>query len=64
MQHAREVLQLTNIIGLVLPENIASQRVLEKLGLSKAEEVCLDGDTTWVYREPGDERSLRDTQGP
>jgi RimJ/RimL family protein N-acetyltransferase len=33
MQHGFEVLKLKQIIGLVEPENIASVRVLEKIGL-------------------------------
>lgn len=53
MHHAREVLGLKNVIGLVLPENLASHRVLEKLGLQKAEQISLDdAEVVQVYREP------------
>ncbi len=39
-----EVLQLEEIIGLVIPANTASVRVLEKVGLQPAGEVLYDGD--------------------
>jgi len=44
-----EVFGLTSIIGLVLPENTASIRVLEKCGLRRAGEVVYDGETAWRY---------------
>lgn len=53
MRHGREVLNLKNIIGLVMPDNIASHRVLEKIGLQKAEQISLpEADVVQVYRDP------------
>ena len=52
MSHGHEELGLQNIIGLVLPENLASHRVLEKLGFLKAEQIKLDEiEVVQVYRE-------------
>lgn len=60
MDYGRDELGLKNIIGMVVPENTASHRVLEKLGLRQAEQVEMDGQTICVYRQPGDQRSLKD----
>ena len=38
-----EVLRLNRIVGFVLPENVASIRVLEKVGMSSEGEVTYDG---------------------
>ncbi|HIM30009.1 MAG TPA: N-acetyltransferase [Planctomycetes bacterium] len=38
-----EVLGLNRIVGFVLPENVASIRVLEKVGMSSEGEVTYDG---------------------
>ncbi|MHC4994631.1 MAG: GNAT family N-acetyltransferase [Planctomycetota bacterium] len=43
-----EVLSLERIIGLVMPDNTASIRVLEKVGMRFECEVEDEGD--WVYR--------------
>ncbi len=44
-----ETLKLTSIIGLVLPENAASIRVLEKCGMLLDGEVVFDGDHALKY---------------
>ena len=44
-----EVLRLHRIIGLVLPENKASVRVLEKIGLSRTGTISYDGETADHY---------------
>lgn len=44
-----ETLKLDRILGLVLEENIASIRVLEKCGLSRNGEVSYDGDCALKY---------------
>lgn len=52
MDHGKRVLGLKKIIGLVLPDNKASHRVLEKIGLRKAEQISLpEADVVQVYRE-------------
>jgi ribosomal-protein-alanine N-acetyltransferase len=43
MKYARETLKLDNIFGLVVPDNTASAKVLEKLGLYFQKEVVEDG---------------------
>lgn len=50
MDHGREALQLTEIVGMVMPENVGSRRVLEKLGLKESETMVEDGVTLSVYR--------------
>lgn len=53
MYYGRASLGLSNIIGLVLPENFASHRVLQKIGLLKAEQITLDeAEVVQVYRQP------------
>lgn len=44
-----EVLRLDEIIGLVIPENTASVRVLEKVGLQPTGEVRYEGDNVLKY---------------
>jgi RimJ/RimL family protein N-acetyltransferase len=44
-----EVLKLDRIIGLVLPDNVASIRVLEKVGMRSAGEVTYDGHRVLRY---------------
>ncbi|HPF37166.1 MAG TPA: GNAT family N-acetyltransferase [Phycisphaerae bacterium] len=44
-----DTLKLTRIIGLVLPENIGSIRVLEKVGMREAGEVAYDGQRALRY---------------
>jgi RimJ/RimL family protein N-acetyltransferase len=51
-------IKLERIIGLVHPENYASIRVLEKLGMSRSELIDYHGDATFKYvatacRRPG-----------
>lgn len=43
LQFGFDTLDLNQIIGLVLPENVASIRVLEKVGMQKEGEVDCDG---------------------
>jgi RimJ/RimL family protein N-acetyltransferase len=56
LQYGRSNIGLTNIIGLVVHENIASQRVLVKLGFQHTEDISLDNETAMVFREPTDQR--------
>ena len=44
-----ETLHLDRIIGLVLPENKASVRVLEKIGLHRTGTISYDGETADHY---------------
>lgn len=51
MQYGREQLGLDNVIGMALPENLASRRVLQKIGLREAECISLDdAEVVVVYR--------------
>jgi len=45
-----DVLKLREIIGLVLPENGASIRVLEKIGMQREGGIVYDGLTAWQYK--------------
>jgi len=49
MQFGFETLQIPTIIGIVHPENIASQRVLEKIGLQFQEEAEYFGMACYKY---------------
>ncbi len=49
LQFGFEVLNLREIIGLVLPENKASVRVLEKVGMRQAGELRYDGYSVLRY---------------
>ena len=49
VQHGFDVLNLDQIIGLVLPQNAASIRVLEKIGMRLEEEFDYDGHQTLRY---------------
>ncbi len=49
MEYGWNVLQLQRIVGMVLPENTASVRVLEKLGLGFVRHEQEDGETVAVY---------------
>lgn len=42
-------LELTKIIGMVLPENVASIRVLKKLGFLYEKDIIEDGEVAQVY---------------
>jgi len=44
-----DVLRLNRIIGLILPDNIASQRVLEKVGMRYERSIVYEGDQAIVY---------------
>ena len=49
MEYGWNVLQLPRIVGMVLPENTASVRVLQKLGLEFVRHEQEDGETVAVY---------------
>jgi ribosomal-protein-alanine N-acetyltransferase len=49
MQFGFETLQIPTLIGIVHPENIASQRVLEKIGLQFQEEAEYFGMACYKY---------------
>lgn len=52
LDDGHERLGLKAIIGLILPENVASRRVLEKLGFRQAEKIKLpEAELVQVYRE-------------
>lgn len=52
LDDGHERLGLKAIIGLVLPENVSSRRVLEKLGFCQAEQIKLpEAELVQVYRE-------------
>lgn len=51
LQHGREELGLKDIIGMVMISNIASQRVLEKLGFEAWKHDVVDGHDIAFYRE-------------
>ncbi|WP_338847533.1 GNAT family N-acetyltransferase [Massilia sp. W12] len=46
---ARDVLQLPALMGIVNPENRASQKVLEKTGMRCISRAEVDGKPTWTY---------------
>ncbi len=48
LRYGFETLQLNRIIGMVLPENIASVRVLEKLGFEHEKDISEEGETVNV----------------
>jgi RimJ/RimL family protein N-acetyltransferase len=51
MRHGHEILGLTDIIGLVMPDNLASHRVLKKLGMRQTEQISMpESDRVCVYR--------------
>lgn len=54
MKYAREVLGLTRIVGITLPINLYSIRLLEKLGLRFAYKISLrtDGEESLVFSPP------------
>lgn len=51
LNHAREMLQLRRVLAITGPENAASRRVLEAIGMRFVEQRVLDGETrqTCVY---------------
>ena len=49
IDYGRNVLKLEGIFGLVFPDNIASAKVLEKLGLNYVKDVVEDGVTVKWY---------------
>jgi RimJ/RimL family protein N-acetyltransferase len=53
MEYAKNTLRLSTILAIVLPENLASIRLLEKLGMQKNGTFCLPGEqeTLWLYRK-------------
>lgn len=48
MDHAQNNLKLHKVSAIVLPENKASVRLIEKLGLEFVKPVQLPGDTAWL----------------
>ncbi|MFK7971278.1 MAG: GNAT family N-acetyltransferase, partial [Bacteroidia bacterium] len=46
---AKEQYKLTSLLGITIPDNTASQKVLEKLGLQLLEEKVKDGERLLVY---------------
>lgn len=52
LRYGHETLGLTRIVGLVLPENTASIRVLEKCGLRKHGTVRYEGHDALMYETP------------
>ncbi len=53
-----ETLKLDQIIGLVLPENAASIRVLEKVGMQLAGEITTEGETALRYEIRPDDQAI------
>lgn len=49
LQYGFETLKITPIVGIVHPDNKASQRVLEKLGMTFIEETCYFGMDCFRY---------------
>ncbi len=49
LQYGFEVIGLKRVIGLVMPENVASIRVLEKVGMQYEKSVRYDGDPVELY---------------
>jgi len=49
LQYGFEVIGLKRVIGLVMPENVASIRVLEKVGMQHEKSVYYDGDPAGLY---------------
>jgi len=54
MQYARDVLGLTRIVGITLPTNQYSIRLLEKLGLRFERRICVraDGEESLLFGPP------------
>ena len=53
LQYGFEVIGLERIIGLVMPDNTASIRVLEKVGMQREKSVRYDGDPAEQYAIDG-----------
>lgn len=54
MKHGRETLKLRDIMAIAMIDNVASQRVLEKLGFEVVKQTMYDGHRVLIYREsPG-----------
>jgi RimJ/RimL family protein N-acetyltransferase len=53
MEYAKNTLHLSTILAIVLPENLASIRLLEKLGMRQDGPFCLPGEheTLWLFRQ-------------
>ncbi len=49
LAHARDDLHLPALMGIVNPDNAASQHVLEKLGMQCVDKSDRDGKPTWTY---------------
>lgn len=54
LQFGFNVLKLNRVIGLVLPENAASARVLEKVGMAREAEITYDGLRVLRYAAHGE----------
>ena len=46
---AFERLRLPRVISLIRPENVASRRVAEKVGMSREREIDRGGHPYWIY---------------
>ena len=43
-------LGIAKVMGITLPDNVGSQRVLEKIGLSFEKKIERDGEILWLYK--------------
>ena len=46
---AFQQIRLSRVISLIRPDNVASRRVAEKIGMAKEKEIVRGGFTYWVY---------------
>jgi [ribosomal protein S5]-alanine N-acetyltransferase len=49
LEHGREVLGLSGILGIAMVENVASQNVLKKIGLKLVERTLFDGFDVFIF---------------
>jgi ribosomal-protein-alanine N-acetyltransferase len=63
LQHAFEVLRLPRVVGAALVENVASQRIMVRAGLTFVERICYDGKEALLYAIDNPAGPVADTPG-